>query len=184
MHLRLTLAEDVPNLTRGVLTTTHCINHSIRAALHEADYSTTLKPSIMDPNPNLGDLGLIAGLLAFGIDGHRESYMDVAITCLTARTFLSGIQVRCGKETLMKFQQKCRKYAVAIRAEPGAERGQTLCLPAVCETFAFTHAKSAAWLGRQLKHATEICDRLLREISRTPRQPSREILEHVSRRLR
>ena len=58
-----------------------------------------------------------------------------------------------------------------------------LPIPGGWETFGFTHAKSASWLDRQLKHASGVRNRLLREISWVLWRSSGAILERAYRRL-
>ena len=170
--------------SRAAFTRRHtAVNHSIRAALHEAGYTTTLEPLLMDPDPHQDHPGLRADLLVFGIDGQPDTYVDVAITCPTAPSFLEGTQARRGKAAHMKFQQKHRKYASTVRAQPGGVGLQPHFLPLVWETFGFTHAKSASWLDRQLKHVPGVRNRLLREISWVLWRSSGAILERAYRRL-
>lgn len=92
------------------------INRPVRAALCEAVYSTVPQPSLMDPKPNQGNFGLCVDLLVGGIDGHLDTFVDVAITCPTAHIFLEGSQVFHGEAVYTIFQQKYLECAEAIRA--------------------------------------------------------------------
>ncbi|MEO1573318.1 MAG: hypothetical protein AAFU51_18980, partial [Bacteroidota bacterium] len=81
------------------------VNHSIRAALYEAGYTTTLDPLLMDLDPYQYHPGLRVDLLVSEIDGQPDTYVDVAITCPTAPTFFEGTQTRRGEAAHVKFQQ-------------------------------------------------------------------------------
>lgn len=74
-----------------------------RAALHEVNYMKTLVPMLMDPSPHQGESERRADLLIFGIDGQPDTYVNMATTCLTAPTFLGGVQARYRKAAHMEF---------------------------------------------------------------------------------
>lgn len=105
---------------------------------------------------NLGNCGLLADLLAFGIDGHSDTCVSVASAWPTNLTFLEVTRVRRGKAATIKFQQKNFKFAVAVKAQHGAEGLQPLFIPLAWDTFGLTDAKPDSWLFRQLKLAPGI----------------------------
>ena len=106
--------------SRAAFTRRHtAVNHAIRTALLGAGYTSTLEPSLLDPNPQDGNLGLRADQLVYGLEGQLETFVDVAITCPTAPTLFAGTQFRRGKAAQTRLQQKYRKYATAVRTQPG-----------------------------------------------------------------
>ena len=115
--------------SRAAFTRRHtAVNHAICTALLGTGYTSTLEPSLLDPNPQGGNPGLRADQLVYGLEGQPEAFVDVAITCPTAPTLLAGTQFRRGKAARTKFQQKYRKYATAVRTQPGGiELQPNLC---------------------------------------------------------
>ena len=87
---------------------------------------------------------LRADQLAYGLAGQLDTFVDVAITCPTAPTTLSGTPFRHGKAVQTKFQHKYREYATAAWTQPGGMGLQPQFMPLFWETFGFTHPK---WLA-------------------------------------
>lgn len=117
------------------------VRHFTRAALHDAGYTTTHEPMLIDSNPHQRNPGFRADLLLFGIDGQPDSYVGCGHYVTYSPTFLEGTQVRCGESAHMRFQQRYRKRDTAAWAQSGVAGLQPHLLPLVTETFGFTHAK-------------------------------------------
>lgn len=119
------------------------VNHAIRTPLLGANNTSTIERSLLDLNPQEGNPGLKADPLVNWIEGQSSTFVDVAVIWPTSPTFLAGTQLRRGKASPMMFQQKCHKYATAVRTQPGVVGIQHHFVPLAWETSGFSHPKSA-----------------------------------------
>lgn len=81
----------------------------MRAALHVAGNTATLKSSLVDPSTHRDKPGIRTHSPVLGMEGQPNAIVDVAMT---------STQFHRAKTAQLKFQQKYRKYANAVQAQP------------------------------------------------------------------
>lgn len=123
--------------------------HSVPTALPGGGYTSTLKLSLLDPISRQNNPGVRTDHLVHRLEGQPDTFLDVAIACPTAPTFLGSTQFRRGKAVQQKFQQKYRKYATAVRAQPGVADFQPQFVQLDRKTFGFTQTQSSplGWIA-------------------------------------
>lgn len=124
------------------------INHSTRPALHRASYSTILEPLLIEPNPSQSKPGLCADLLVCGIDGHSDIYVDVAITCPSAPTYIESFQVRRGKAVHTNSSRNTGSMQRRFEGQPGPQGLLPSFIQLVWETFGFFYPCGVGILDR------------------------------------
>lgn len=81
------------------------VNHTKRSALLRAGYNKKwiLEPLLVDRSSLESNPGLQVDQLVCGIEGEPDTFVNAAIACPTAATFLAVTQFRRGKVILLKF---------------------------------------------------------------------------------
>lgn len=84
---------------------TRSLNHKIRSALHWVGCTaiTTLQPKLLDAISESGTGGLCAELLILGVDGHPDSFVDMASIRLTSLFVTTEAMYRRGAAATHKL---------------------------------------------------------------------------------
>lgn len=128
------------------------IDYSIRAAFHDAGYTTTHEPSLLNPNPHQRSPRTPRGASWY------NTSVIVAITCPSAPTFLASTRPRRGEAAQVpaEIQQVC--YC-GLRSAWGCRLPTPLCYTGLGDFRLYIHPKPAFWLDCHLEYAAAVRDR-------------------------